>query len=156
MAKFLFIVDLQKEFVKGWKGKQVYKKALQFIEKNRSDYTYIYAAVYQQDRFVFKNMQDKLDWDECQSISPLEFECDRVIYHSGYSIPEYPNFSKDDTVEVIGFDTDACVLSACFHLFDMDCDLRILTDYVYSSGGDGFHKAALGIMERQFGKCLIY
>ena len=33
MAKFLFVVDLQREFVKGMKGKHVYKKALQFIEK---------------------------------------------------------------------------------------------------------------------------
>ena len=156
MSKFLFVVDLQQEFAKSWKGKQIYKKALQYIIKNRSNYLYIYAAIYQQDRFIFSNMEDKLNWDGCQSVAPLEFEYDRAFYHSGYSINEYPNFTKDDTVDVVGFDTDACVLSACFHLFDMDCNLRILTDYIYSSGGNIIHKAALDIMKRQFGKCLIY
>lgn len=154
MAKFLFVVDLQPEFAKGMKGNKIYKRAVNYIYSHRDDYACIYAAVYHQDPIAFTNMQRKIGWNECTTVAPIEFPYDRIFYHSGYSISEYPNFTKDDVVDIIGFDTDACVLSACFHLFDLDCDLNILSDYIYSSGGETMHKCGLAIMERQFRKSL--
>ena len=154
MAKFLFVIDLQPEFAKGIVGKMIYNRALNYVYKNKDKYNYIYAAVYHQDPLAFSNMQRKLGWDGCTTVAPIEFPYNSISYHSGYSISEYPNFTKDDVVDVIGFDTDACVLSACFHLFDTDCDLNILTDYIYSSGGETMHKHGLAVMKRQFKKCL--
>lgn len=154
MNRFLIVIDLQEEFAKGFKGKNIYKRALNYVYANKDKYHCVFAAVYQQDTMTFINMQRKLNWDECQSVKPVEFPYDRIYYHSGYSINEYPNFQQGDRVDVIGFDTDACVLAACFDLFNIDCDLHILTDYIYSSGGEDMHKHGLAVMKRQFGKCV--
>ena len=155
MGNFLVVVDLQKEFAKNIKGRKIYQKAVNYVYNNKDNYSYVFAAIYKQEPREFVNMHRKLNYRECEIIEPIEFPYDQLYYHSGYSIDEYPNFGKGDVVDVIGFDTDACVLAACFDLFNKDCDLRILTKYIYSSGGDSMHNHGLAIMKRQFGKCVI-
>lgn len=148
----LFVIDLQREFVKDRRGQAVYDKLLEFIRKSRLEYDSIYAAVYKNGRN--KNMSCILQWNEMRDIVPLDFRADKYFVHSGY----YPNdvkiFSKDDKVTIVGFDTDACVLSACFALWNDDIPIKILANGCYSSGGKKMHEAGLDIMLRQFGKAL--
>lgn len=152
MAKYLLVVDVQREFVKDKIGEKVYSKCLNYIAEHHNEYTAIIAAVYiNKDN---PNMQRLLNWDECKRIELLDFVPDIQIEHSGYSIKDYPYVQKTDTIDIIGFDTDACVLSACFHIFDLGCGMNILTELMWSSGGKKMHEAGLTVMKRQFGKAV--
>lgn len=153
MAKYLLVVDVQKEFVKDKQGMKIYQKCLDYIAMAHDNYNAVIAAVYvNRDN---PNMQRLVEWDECKQIDMLEFIPDAQFVHSGYSIKEYPYVQRTDTVDIIGFDTDACVLSACFHVFDLGCDMHILTNLMWSSGGKKMHEAGLAIMHRQFGKAVM-
>lgn len=149
----LLVVDVQKEFVKDKFGEKIYAKCIDYINAQYKSYSYILAAVYKNEDNP--NMQRLVDYNECKDITPLDFVPDQVVYHSGYSITQYPCVSKVDNIDIIGFDTDACVLSAAFHVFDLGCQMRLLTDLMWSSGGKKFHEAGLTVMKRQFGKAVI-
>lgn len=148
---YLLVVDLQTEFAKGFEGKAVYERCLDFIQRAHPMYT-IVAPIYINK--TNPNMHRLVSWNEMKDIKPLEFHADYIYAHSGYSIKEYPAFNHGDHVDVIGFDTDACVLSACFDLFNLGVDFRILVNGCWSSGGRGMHNAALKIMDRQFGRAV--
>lgn len=54
--------------------------------------------------------------------------------------------------DIVGCDTDACVLATCYNMWDNGIRFRVLADYCNSSGGKDVHEAALKIMARNFGK----
>lgn len=147
---YVLAVDIQREFVKGFEGKAVYERLMDFISRaHLMDYTII-APVYQNKNNP--NMNRLVGWNEMKKIQAIEFKADYVYLHSGYSIKEYPDFNPRDFVIVVGFDTDACVLSACFDLFNLGVNFTIIEDGCFSSGGRDMHKAGCKIMKRQFGK----
>lgn len=150
--RYLLVVDVQKEFVKGRKGMSIYKKCLDYIATEADNYDAVLAAVYVNKNNP--NMKRLLNWEECKKVDSLEFIPDAAYYHSGYSIKEYPHVHATDTIDIIGFDTDACVLSACFHVFDLGCNMNIITDLIFSSGGSRMHEAGLAVMKRQFGSAV--
>lgn len=151
--KYLLAIDVQAEFAKGMFGKAAYKKMLNYINtEGHTKYDAVYAAIYKNTSN--KNMIRLVHWDQMQDIETIEFKPDEFWYHGGYSIGEYPWFQETDLIDVIGFDTDACVLSTCFDLFNKDIPFRIIADGCYSSGGNSFHKAGLEIMKRQFNTAL--
>ncbi len=144
----LFVVDLQDEFVKDGKGKKVYAADLEYINNMRSRYDAVYAAVYINKQNI--NMVRMVGWNEMQKkVRPMRFTPDDFWTHDGYAIQTYP-FQRTDKVDIIGFDTDACVLNACFDLFNRNVNFRILVNGCWSSGGADMHKAGLAIMRRQF------
>ena len=82
-----------------------------------------------------------------------------LIDHYGYGIPHKHMeklVNKYRGAVVIGADTDACVLSTMFNLWDNNIKPTLLTDYCISSGGQEYHECALKLMMRQFGpRCVI-
>ena len=146
--RILLVVDLQQEFVSGLEGKRRYQDALKYIHANQNNYGYILASCYINKDNV--NMQRLVRWDECKNIAPLDFIPDRVYMHSGYAPLDFPKFELTDQIDVIGFDTDACVLAHCFRLFDMQVNFTVLSKYCWSSGGKSMHEAGLSVMKRQF------
>lgn len=64
------------------------------------------------------------------------------------ALKEYPVRSWD----IVGCDTEACVLATCYALWDANIDFRVLKELCYSSGGEALHRAALDIMKRSFGQ----
>ena len=150
--KYLYVIDLQREFIKDRQGQKIYDNCLKYIANSFRKYDAIVAAVYYNDGNV--NMLDKVKWDKMQDdIAPLDFSADKQLFHSGYAPTEYP-FKPGDIVDVIGFDTDACVLNECFDLFNKNIDFRILVNGCWSSGGKHMHKAGLLVMRRQFNKAV--
>lgn len=147
--RYLLVVDVQEEFVKDRQGKKIYEKCLKFIENQRYNYDAVIAAVY--INRGNSNMDRLLDWNDCKQINAIDFIPDSAYYHGGYAIKEYPKVLPSDTIDIIGFDTDACVLSASFDVFDLGCNMNIYSDYCWSSGGKDMHLAGLKIMKRQFG-----
>ena len=155
--KYLLVIDLQREFVKGIHGKHVYARTLQYIYDHQRDYDGIYAAFYINNVEENANMIRLVGWTEMMNkdeLEGLQFPYNYRATHTGYSIQQYPGFTKDDTVDIIGFDTDACVLNACFDIFNLGCKMRILTKYIYSSGGMLMHLCGKLCMRRQFKKAL--
>ncbi len=155
--KYLLVVDLQREFAKGPIGKHVYAKSLRYIYDHQADYDAIYAAFYVNDTSQNENMIRLVGWTEMmdeEELSGLQFPYNYRAPHTGYAIPDYPGFTKEDTVDILGFDTDACVLNACFDIFNLGCKMRILIKYVYSSGGMLMHLCGKMCMRRQFKKAL--
>lgn len=152
--KCLLVVDLQREFVNDSKGEEVYDNCLTYIKSNRNYYDCVVAVIYKNDMSENENMVRLLNWDKCKEIASLDFSPDKIYYHAGYSIKNYQDISKEDTVDIIGFDTDACILSACFDIFNLGCNMNILTDLCWSSGGSEYHNKAISIMKRQFGKAI--
>lgn len=150
--RYLMVIDLQKEFVKDKKGREIYNNCLEYIERERDNYNGVLAAVYINKNNP--NMKRLVKWEECKKIDNLDFIPDAVYYHSGYSIKEYPRVEYGDTIDILGFDTDACVLSACFHIFDMGCNMNVLSDLCWSSGGKKMHETGLTVMRRQFGSAV--
>lgn len=147
--KILLVVDLQIEFVKDPHGKMIYEKCLNFINTNRTRYDKVYAAYYRNQGN--ENMLRYVRWNEMsETIQPLDFQADRLFPHSGYAVTEYPFEPGSDFVDVIGFDTDACVMNACFDLFNRNIAFRILADGCWSSGGEKYHQIGLEVMRRQF------
>lgn len=152
MNKYLLVIDLQREFVKDRQGEKVYQKCLNYIARMRDGYTAVIAAVYiNKDN---PNMQRYLDYTDVQRPEMLDFIPDAQHYHSGYSIKEYPYVQRTDMVDIIGFDTDACVLSAAFDIFNMGVGMHLLMDGIWSSGGKKAHEAGLFVMRRQFGSAV--
>ena len=152
--RYLLVIDLQPEFVKDAKGKKVYQQCLEYIRSNKDKYHGTIAAIYENVPGDNPNMDRLLNWNDCKDVVPLEFVANAAYTHSGYSIKEYPKVTQQDTIDIIGFDTDACVLSAAFDVFNLGCNMRILSDLCWSSGGAKMHKAGLMVMERQFGKAV--
>lgn len=62
-------------------------------------------------------------------------------------LKRYPVLSWD----VVGCDTEACVLSTCYNLWDSEIQFNVLKDLCHSSGGQEYHDAAMLIMGRSFG-----
>ena len=149
--EYLLVVDVQPEFVKDRKGKVVYERLLDFISKAHLRFNVIAPAYINKDN---PNMKRLVDWEEMESIVNLEFKYDSIIFHSGYSIDKWPRFESNDVVYVVGFDTDACVLSHCFDLFNKGVNFKIIADGCWSSGGRAMHDIGLDVMHRQFRKAL--
>ena len=155
--KILFVVDLQKQF-KDENGK--YDKCLKFIEENKDNYDSIVATVFTQDLYGVRNPNfvRNLNYTDCAKSSKedLEFydKSTRVVFKNGYGVPSVCFADNDDIIDVIGCDTDACLLACCFQLWDTHKNFRVLTDYIYSVGDvDGDY--ALRLLKRNFGKCII-
>lgn len=152
--KYLLIVDLQKEFVKDREGRKVYDKCIKFINTYRQWYDRIITEVYVNGGNI--NMQRLVNYNQVYDPKLLEFEFTDPLIHSGYTNEKLlEGLMPSDQVDIIGFDTDACVLAAAFRLFDHNVNLRLLVDGIWSSGGKKMHEAGLACMKRQFAKAVI-
>lgn len=149
--EYLFVVDVQREFIKDAECKSYYNKCLKAI-KDKKDTCCIIALIYRNK--PNSNMVRLNRWDKMMEIKPLDFTPEYVITHDGYSPSRYIKFESEDVVHVFGFDTDACVLSTCFDLFNSGVNFDIWTDLCWSSGGKKMHECGLSIMNRQFGNAV--
>lgn len=142
--RVLLVVDVQKQF----KGKG-YDECLAFITAHRNDYDKIVATVFVNIPSENPYFKKKLGYKDCQdaTANDIEFEADQVILKSGYGLMQ-SMFGKNDHVDIIGTEADACVLATCFNLWDDGVDFTILWDYVYG----GNVKESKIIAKRVFGE----
>lgn len=54
--------------------------------------------------------------------------------------------------DIVGCDTEACVLATCYNLWDNEIKFRVLKHLCHSSGGQECHEAGLTIMRRSLGQ----
>lgn len=51
-------------------------------------------------------------------------------------------------IDVVGFDTDACVMAAAVNLFDAGYDFDVLGEYCASTNGPDYHEAGMKIINK--------
>lgn len=148
MKKILLVVDLQPSF----KKEPEYDSAIDFIRTHGSEYDTIIATRF--INHVDSFFVSKLHYNECLTRDHLDFSPDKLIGKFGYGLDlgRHYKLFNDAEVDIIGCDTDACVLSTCFQLWDHQIPFHILSPYVYSTGTKTVHNGAIAIMKRNFGK----
>lgn len=118
----------------------------------------IFTKFINSEHTVFSNC---LKWNRMQTheeqgiVIPIE-ENDVIIEKQQYSavtdkLKEMLIAGACDTIYLCGLETDACVLSTAFDLFDFGIVPTILIDCCASARGESYHMAAKKIMERSFG-----
>jgi len=144
--KTLLVVDLQKQF----KGDK-YDKCLEYIEKHREEYDRIIATLFVNDASINRNFIKKLKFKDCRDavVDDIEFATDMIIVKNGYGL-QPGIFGKKDKIDIIGCETDACVLATCFSLWDDGIDFNVLWNYVYTNS-DIKIKEIRKIYKRNFG-----
>lgn len=148
--KYLVAVDIQPAFATTPIGQTIYNNCLNYIEVHRADFDGIIAVVYENDGSN-PNMERLIHYDKCKAPQEAVFTADKVVKHAGYFNFNLLHFEPEDEIVIIGFDTDACVLSTAFNVFDMGCNFKVYKDLCWSSGGKIMHLIGLTIMERNFG-----
>ena len=163
MKNVLIIVDLQKQFAD--ENKISYNKCLKFIEDNEKNYTQIVATIFKQNEDNI-NYKSHLNWNGCidATIDDLEFDTNnkKILYKNNYGtfnasfLQQHLQCEPDDIIDIIGCDSDACVLALCFSLWDNGyTNFRVLTDYVYTTANDFDNEFVIKLMRRNFGDCII-
>ena len=146
MKKVLLVIDCQEEFAD--ENNINFKRILDYINTNRNEYDYVYATKFVQGNTSFKKY---LGWELEESSKGLSFSADMIILKHGYGLDDYDVLNKDYHYDVVGCETDACVLKIAMDLFDREYDFAVLKDYTYSNSY--LQSSALDIMKRNVG-CL--
>ena len=151
MDKYLLVIDIQPSF----NLEPYYSKVINFINENRQNYKSIIATRFlNTENSVFVK---RLNFRKAMTKEKIPFKYDLLIdkFTCGVDKEICKVFFKNKMIDVVGCDTDACVLETCFNLFEEDIDFNILTDYCYSTGGMDYHEAGIKVMERNFGKDIL-
>lgn len=144
----LLAVDVQKEF-QDQDGQ--YDKIVSYIKSAAGRYDLVYATVCanRPDSPFVKNRV----WFDClNGVEPLAFPCDRIFVKYGYGFLEYSWLDTKDHYDIIGFNTDCCVLKVALDLFDRGYDFHVLTEYCYSSGGGEEHRRGAAVLKDLLGE----
>lgn len=156
--KKLLIVDLQKQFADK-NGK--YKNILNNINSLKKNYDKVYATIFSQNLEDNRNInyQNKLNWNECLNCSykDLEFDINKqnVIIKNGYGIKNISKyFSFEDTIDIIGCDSEACIMAICFQLWDLGFNFNILSNYIYTTSLNYTDEDVKKLLIENFGECV--
>lgn len=152
--KKLLIVDLQKQF-KDKYGE--YERIVSNIDNLKLSYDKIFATVFTQ--IDNSNYITKLNWDGCKNCSHKDLEFDinleNIIIKDGYGIKNITKyFQSDDEIDIIGCDSDACVMAICFQLWDLGYNFNILSNNIYTTSSNYTNEDVKKILKRNFGNCL--
>ena len=145
--RLLLVVDLQKEFSDRCKSK--YDEIIGWVTNHSNEYDSVVAT-----RFMNKPNSPFIKYLGCnkmQSVRDLEFKCDTIIDKCSYGLQDYSWIPEKYSIDIVGMDTDACVLKIAFDLFDMGKDFKVLSNLCWSSGGETAHNNAVSLMRRQLG-----
>lgn len=146
--KILLAVDVQREF-RDQDGR--YDKIISYIKSAAGQYDLIYATVCanKPDSPFIKN---KVWFDCVNGVEPLDFSPDEVFVKYGYGFLDYSWLDPKNQYDIIGFNTDCCVLKVALDLFDRGYEFHVLTDYCYASGGEEEHLRGAAVLRDLLGQ----
>lgn len=148
----LIVVDLQKAF-------RPPPEIVQGIVDILPQYDIIVATQFLNRKWSL--YETEINYTEChvgspesEIVAPLKPKhvFDRFSY--GVQAPHIETLRRHPVKrwDIVGCDTDACVLATCYNLWDGNIKFRVLKHLCHSSGGIECHEAALRIMKRSFGQ----
>lgn len=162
MSRILLVIDVQKQF-KDNKG--TYEKIEDFCKEYRAEYDIILPTVFQNNEDCNPNYIKHLRWRGCteaavidsaiypKNVFNLDLACVEVKH--GYASDYIFKIADKYDIDIVGCDSDACVLATAFKLWDSGYNFRILTEYVYTTAEDFNNETVIKIMRRNFGDCVI-
>jgi hypothetical protein len=156
--KILLVIDIQKQFAD---NDGEYDKIIDFCNNNRDNYDVILPTVFKNEKG--SNFMKHLNYNDCvdskngdNAILPKTVN---VEIKSGYASKKILDIcnKQEDIIDIVGCDSDACIMATCFKLWDAGYDFRVLSQYIYSSNDKyGFtNDNVIEIMRRNFGNCVI-
>ena len=106
--------------------------------------------------------RELLDWERCgENTQDTDIKIrlpknTQIIEKPSYGLIHVKNafdiFKDQQIVDILGVDTDACVLSCAMDLFDMNIKVQVLSDLCCSTQGERYHYIALEILRRNLGQ----
>lgn len=170
--KILLIIDTQKGFLNKYTVDTKEKIDLLMDDSFKLfDYKNIVATKFFNDEnsLFRKNLKwNKMSFhdDDTNLIPTVAEKHTQIFAKSTYSIGEdCLNYIKelkknyhdktgmnDFSVDIIGFDTEACILSTCYKLFDNNIDFTVIDELCGSSSGANYHELGIQIIKQSFGK----
>jgi len=160
--KALIVIDVQKYFLNE-ETKPIVKKIQEFLKENSGQYTVIYFTIFRNDPnsplwqiSEWKDCTSSPDTDICEEIK--EFTNDKNLFYknilSAYKVPGIKKGLEEHNISEVylcGFDTDCCVLSTAYDLFDTGIKPVVLETLTWSTSKDKLHKSAIQMLERNIG-----
>lgn len=155
----LLVIDLQPAFTRKVTP-QYLSGVMAFVSEWPEDLTYWLRFMNHPDSLYERH----IDYSNCTlSTESALLDCPpphdnarrKVVPHFGYAPPAdfIEQLKKDGhkRAHLCGVDTDACVMAACFVLWDAGIQPVIHAEQCQSSRGPEMHHAAISMMFRQFG-----
>ena len=151
--KILLVVDLQEEF-RDADGQ--FERILDFVKRAKKTGGYekvIATKCLNREDCAFMRYEA---WDDClQGAKPLPFVPDEVLEKYSYGLPDYGLLDPNAHYDIVGFNTEACVLKIALDLFDRNFDFCLLGEYCYSSEGREHHARGLAVAEALLGTSFV-
>lgn len=149
----LLIVDVQKEFLTDSTKDRV-PRIQQLVETGGYDYCILtyYKNTPQSPLYHRLHWYDGMDaCTDSLLIHPPAGLLTVVEEKTTYALPCKDLFDLVGLcshIDLVGFDTDACVMAAAVNLFDAGYDFDVLGEYCASTNGRDYHEAAMKIINR--------
>lgn len=149
----LLIVDVQKEFLTNDTRDRV-PKIQRLVESGSYDYCILTYYKYTLQSPFYKRLHRYSGLDACADsllIHPPAGLPTVVEEKTTYGVP-YQDLSRlvgqCSHIDLVGFDTDACVMATAITLFDEGYDFDVLGEYCASTNGRDYHEAGMKIINR--------
>lgn len=159
MTRPLLVVDVQQGFLNNF-TEHIPGRIVEFITRSRSQPILFTRFVNQKDgpyaRF--------LDWHACQGPPETELAPELLPYLDNGSmfvkpglagiseeLRTYLKSSNFDSIDLVGIDTDMCVLKIALDIFDLGIEPFVYTDCCASTSGLQAHLAGLAVLARNIG-----
>lgn len=155
-SRALLIIDIQRGFLN-----RHTKKLPELAESLQNKYELIYVAKLEYgDRSPFLEIRKSTGFCDIDRPTDLAFQpvsTAKTIVKHGYSalnteLKTELERSDIKQIDLMGMDTDQCVLATALALFDMSITPRILSRYCASTGGASSHRAGIKILRRALGE----
>lgn len=149
----LLVIDVQREFLTDCTRDRV-----PGIQKLVETGGYDYCILTYYKNTPQSSSYGRLHWyeglDACADsllIHPPEGLATVVEEKTTYGLPHEDLFrlvGLCSHIDVVGFDTDACVMAAAVNLFDAGYDFDVLGEYCASTNGPDYHEAGMKIINK--------
>lgn len=151
----LLIIDMQKGFIT--KETQHVADNINNMLKNNTYDTIIATKFlnYHKSPFVKHLQWEEMIDNNTDLLPPIELESDYIVekygYHCGQELIGIFKENHIDKIDIVGVDTDACVLANATYLFDKGFNITVYSKLCASTGGIDIHDAAIEILRRNIG-----
>lgn len=154
--KALLIIDVQNGFINEYT-----EKIPNLVEKLQYDYEYVWAVrlVYLENSpfITIRKFSGFEKIDKPTDLAFIPLPRTKLFVKQGYSAVT-PEFIEDlqsnniNQVNLVGVDTDQCVLATALALFDIGIRPIVLADYCASTAGSEMNDIGLKLLRRAIGK----
>lgn len=151
----LLIIDMQEGFITE-ETQHVTDNINNMLENNTYDIIIATKFLnYHESPFVKHLQWEEMIDNNTDLLSSVELASDYIVekygYHCGQELIDILKENHIDKIDIVGVDTDACVLANATYLFDNGFDITVYSKLCASTGGIDVHNAAIEILKRNIG-----